>query len=294
MESIELVKSGLDVVETLIEYLAKDAIGIDFLSEYITSHDIQDSSTEKQKNALNKLIESSTEMEEETKIISENASNNIKRLGTVFESIENLKDSVQKIEEEHKRYVEKFKILHKETQDIITLIEAIQNISEQTNLLSFNASIEAAHAGTVGAGFRIIANEVKKLAGNTKNTTEKIKHNVDNLRKSIIELEDGTKANAVSLNGLTKEADATLSRFDKVSKMNSENNENVEKISQNISENVQSINSIIKTVQEADAVSKKNVELFADCASRNQMLFNDLYSFVYEIKAIFEDLKKDI
>ena len=291
LENAELVKSGLNAVQSLIEYLAKDAIGGEFLSEYTSSREVQNSATEKQKAALSKLIESSSVMDEETKKISESASANIERLVSVYSEIETLRNSVQRIEEEHKRYVEKFKVLHQEASNIMSLVDGIQNISEQTNLLSFNASIEAAHAGAVGAGFRIIANEVKKLAGNTKGTTEKIKQEVDKLSKSLVELEDGTKANATSLDGLTKEADHTLERFAKVRKINSENNANVEKISTSISSNVKAINSMIKTVQEADDVSKKNVELFADCASRNQMLFNDLYSFAYELKAVLEDLK---
>ncbi len=291
LEKTELVKSGLNAVQSMIEYLAKDAIGGEFLSEYTSSKELQNSATEKQKAALNKLIESSSAMDDETKKISESAGQNIKRLQTVYSEIETLRNSVQKIEEEHKRYVEKFKVLHQEASNIMSLVEGIQNISEQTNLLSFNASIEAAHAGAIGAGFRIIANEVKKLAGNTKGTTEKIKQEVEKLTKSLVELEDGTKANAASLDGLTLEADNTLERFEKVRKINSENNANVENISASISSNVKAINSMIKNVQEADDVSNRTVALFANCASRNQMLFNDLYSFAYELKAVLEDLK---
>jgi methyl-accepting chemotaxis protein len=291
LERAELVKGGLNAVQSMIEYLAKDAIGGEFLSEYTSSKELQSNATEKQKVALNKLIESSSQMDEETKKISESAGQNIKRLQAVYSEIETLRNSVQKIEEEHKRYVEKFKVLHQEASNIMSLVDGIQNISEQTNLLSFNASIEAAHAGAVGAGFRIIANEVKKLAGNTKGTTEKIKQEVEKLTKSLVELEDGTKANAASLDGLTKEADSTLERFDKVRRINSENNANVENISSSISSNVKSIHSMLKNVQEADDVGNRTVAPFADCASRNQMLFNDLYSFAYELKAVLEDLK---
>ena len=85
----------------------------------------------------------------------------------------------------------------------------------------------------------------------------------------------------------------TLVRFDKVRKMNSENNANVEKIGRNISANVKDINQMIKTVQEAEDASGNTVNLFASCASKNLMLFNDLYSFAYEIKAVLEDLGND-
>ena len=158
-------------------------------------------------------------------------------------------------------------------------------------MLSFNASIEAAHAGTAGAGFRIIANEVKNLSENTKKTTDRILENMKKLTKSIDELEMNTKSNSDSLHGLSKETEETLLGFDSVRKLNSANNSDVEQIGKTLSGNMRDMGMIVQNVQQAEDLNKQSLELFAESASKNQMLFNDLYSFVYEIKAIFEDLK---
>lgn len=291
MNSQELINSGMDAANSVIKYLAKDAVGSEFLNKYMSSRDAQAAATEKQKQSLNKLIETSSSIDQDTKDIQERAENNATNLNKIYNEIANLKNSVAKITEQNQHYVSLFTDLISQTAKITALVDSIQNISEQTNLLSFNASIEAAHAGKAGAGFRIIANEVKKLSDSTKKTSEEIKQNVELLKKSIGNLENETKNNTESLKGLSTETDSTLEKFDSVRKMNTENNANVEKITSTLAGNIQNINGIISNVQEAEQINKNTLDDFASCASKNQMLFNDLYSFIYEIKAVLTDLK---
>ena len=59
----------------------------------------------------------------------------------------------------------------KRTNEISSIVDTINVIAERTNLLSLNASIEAARAGDAGRGFGVVAAEVKKLAENTRAAT---------------------------------------------------------------------------------------------------------------------------
>ena len=293
MEKERLIQSGLALVDTLIAYLAKDAVGGEFLNSYLAEQSAQAAGADEQREALNRLVETSTDMQNATGQMSGRAEKNIERLGSIYAAIASLKESATKIEEEHKKYTEQFKKLIDQTKLIKRQIDDISEISEKTNLLSFNASIEAAHAGTLGAGFRIIANEVKSLSENTQKSTEKITEDMEKLVRSITELERDTKDNAAALEGLAQETENTLERFDSVRRLNSANNSDVEQMSAAIANNMKDMDTIIQNIQQAEDLNKKNIALFADSASKNEMLFNDLYSFVYEIKAVFEDLQHE-
>ncbi|GFN34896.1 methyl-accepting chemotaxis protein [Tepidimicrobium xylanilyticum] len=72
--------------------------------------------------------------------------------------------------------------LNTKSNNISVILETISSIAEQTNLLALNASIEAARAGDAGKGFSVVANEIRKLAEESKNAANKIEEIVEMLQ----------------------------------------------------------------------------------------------------------------
>lgn len=96
------------------------------------------------------------------------------------------KEKATKVFEEIKEDLTKALEESEAVNEINLLADAILEITSQTNLLSLNASIEAARAGSAGRGFGVVANEISKLAENSQKTVNEIQ-NITSIVKSAVQ-----------------------------------------------------------------------------------------------------------
>ena len=103
------------------------------------------------------------------------------------------KDTAQKINIQTQKKVLEAIESAKDVEKINILSESILQITSQTNLLSLNAAIEAAHAGEAGKGFSVVAEEIRKLSDDSKNTASQIKTINDVIINAVNNLSDASK-----------------------------------------------------------------------------------------------------
>lgn len=198
---------------------------------------------------INELTESSSNLivqikekfEETTKITNEGNANMVK-----------LASASQNSKEVGRRVNETMSELSEQTKEAKEILGMIDGITRQTTLLALNASIEAARAGEAGAGFAVVADQIKQLAEETQKATERISNivgaleehadkagsSVDSLittNENQIELVEQSRVSfehiKTQINQVSQEIDREYTYMEKVTESNNEINEYVEKLS---------------------------------------------------------------
>ena len=121
-------------------------------------------------------IKDSTEGLTEASVNMNNAKDNVMGLLDDFVKVNEAMN--QNIEETNVQ----INVTNGSVKEIQKFIEVIKDIASQTNLLSLNASIEAAHSGEAGKGFAVVAGEIRKLADESKQAITKITSLTSNIQ----------------------------------------------------------------------------------------------------------------
>jgi methyl-accepting chemotaxis protein len=110
-----------------------------------------------------------------------------KKMSNLINKFNDRINEMKELQEAVNFSAKKMNEMNKYSKKIKSILEFIEYIAEQTNLLSINASIEATKASNYGKGFKIVANEIKKLADNTGKATSDVSELIKNIQKAIEE-----------------------------------------------------------------------------------------------------------
>lgn len=96
------------------------------------------------------------------------------------------------INENEQKLNQEISQIHKISEEIVTVLDFIKKVADETRMLGLNAAIEAARAGDIGRGFGVVAEEIRKLSETSKNTTEKIRELTKEIEQKIAVATNGS------------------------------------------------------------------------------------------------------
>ena len=230
---------------------------------------------DRQNQAISETANAIASMNESIKEVSDIAAD---RLDSVNSLIRVTSEGSEKIQENE----DVIRNVQKQVDDVLSLITVINDIASQTNLLSMNAAIEAAHAGEAGKGFAVVAEEIRSLAESTGQNALTISGTLNKLveqinRAGTISLESGK-----SFEQIEKGAGTVAEAFSEIHKNTETLLENAQQLSRNTgslqeiaSESTASVSEIEFGTNDINKVLQDSKQIAANLTDEMQKLSND-------------------
>lgn len=159
------------------------------------------------------------------------------------------------------------KSLNSKINQITQVMETIGTIAEQTNLLALNASIEAARAGEYGRGFSVVADEIRKLAEQSKNAAHQVQGVVSAIVTETTKTVETVEGTMKTANKLNDDVVLTQSKFVQMSDSVKQITKSIMAVNKEMDVMTSYKNLMIEGIESASSVSEQTAASVQEIAS---------------------------
>lgn len=255
-------------------------------------------SSEHTAQAVNHQADMTSDIQKRLENTNELASNAKKTTGELKSIIvdgkkmaDDLQEQSNLVDQNITRISETVEELVTNVQKVSGITDSILNISSQTNLLALNASIEAARAGEAGKGFAVVADEIRKLAEETKVSTEKITAIINQLTTVTNETQAGIEESAEAINIQRKRVEEVNESFTTVENGMVTLQADVDTMSHEVEAVLQANREIVDSISLLSAASEEVSAGTLTCKTTISGAFENLGHFSTIVQGTFGELQ---
>lgn len=176
--------------------------------------------------------------------------------------------------------------LNEAVEQIQLAVEIIDEIAGQTNLLALNATIEAARAGEAGAGFAVVAHEVKLLAEQTGKATSQIGNYVTNIKSAATLTVDGIGDIGHRIDEISEASMSVLASVDQQTSATREIARNIEQASSGTREVTTNIEHVAQGISETENAAGNVKDAAVELSQQSEKLRSSVEGFLAEVKKV--------
>jgi methyl-accepting chemotaxis protein len=253
--------------------------------------------TDESSKLVESILRSANDMGGKAEVINQSAERGLESSKSGLDSIKRLVGNMAEITDSASVTSNSIEALTNRSEEITQILRVITDIAFQTKLLSVNATIEAARAGDAGRGFQVVADEIGKLAEDSRRSTTDIEKVVKDVQKDIIsagkaidKMKDSVKAGTSA----TNEAEAV---FQAIFQSSSDTLNLSKEILSATQLQRESVNMVVKNIEKIVVVSEETAAGTQEIASSSQDLnnsMNDIAATSHNLSKIASELKSGV
>ena len=264
------------------------------IQEVSTGAEMQGQGVTESSRAMQEMTTHIQQVAETTASVSETAIETSKEANLGSESIQKIIQQMNNISVSVDDSASVVKRLGEHSKEIGKITEVITGIADQTNLLALNAAIEAARAGEHGKGFAVVADEVRKLAEQSKESSDQIAGIIKRIQEDTIhavdEMNKGTQEVAVGKDVVYKTGEGLQNILISIEQVASQIQE-VSAVSEEMAASAEEVNASIEEMANIAQASASNTQDVASASEEQLASMEEIASSSASLSKMAENLQ---
>ncbi|MDO4800187.1 MAG: heme NO-binding domain-containing protein [Bacillota bacterium] len=210
----------------------------------------------------------------------------VQEIEVSFSEMDDVTLAINRVKDQFEMVNDQGTQLGHKVKDIISIVKTVESIAEQTNLLALNASIEAARAGEMGRGFSVVAEEIRKLAEDSKTAVITINSSLNQFVQGVNDMVGKVSDQFSALDrGASTMTDVATKSRDSVRRIAGVSDTITETSSQLASE-IEKINTVFENMHTLAAIAEENSATSEQMASNVSVFSTEISTLTQNINEL--------